>query len=243
MGTAAGPPRASAALTLVVLVLVVLAAAFVGDFSADPVMDPAVSSPRQPESPAPTVTVTASSLPDGERIVVDGGPLAAVTLVLLMLALALLTRFLLRFRGRHGPGGAPLEQADLDHAGTVALASVTLPAWAATSHAALVSGGATSDTIIRCWLDLERMCAEAGAGRTPSQTTSDFASALAATLDVPPLPLTTLNHLYQRARFGQAGRSRSTDPLGPADRDTAVASVDELTRSLAARARHPGVRP
>ena len=243
MGTAAGPPRTPAVLTLIVLVLVVLAAAFVGDFSADPVMNPADSSPRQLESPAPTETVTASPLPDGERIVVDGGTLAAVTLILLMLALALLTRFLLQFRGRHGPDGAPLEQADLHLAGTVTLASVTLPAWATESRAALVSSGATSDTIIRCWLEFERVCAEAGVGRTPTQTTSDFASAVATALDLPPLPLTTLNHLYQRARFGQAGRARSSDPLGPADRGTAVASVDELAQSLAARARHPGVRP
>ncbi|WP_247826522.1 DUF4129 domain-containing protein [Arthrobacter antioxidans] len=243
MGTPAGPTRVPTVMTLIVLVLVVLAAAFVGDFSADPVADPQDSSPRPVQSAAPTETTTAPPLPDGERIVVEGGTLAATALVLLMLALALLTRFLLRFRGRHGPDGDPPQRTELQHPATVALVTVALPEWAAASRAALVSGGSTSDTIIRCWLELERVCAEAGVGRTPPQTTSDFASTVAVTLDLPPLPLASLNHLYQRARFGQAGRNPAADPLGPADRHAAAASVDDLARSLAARARQPGVRP
>ncbi|WP_394252092.1 DUF4129 domain-containing protein [Arthrobacter pityocampae] len=243
MGTTAGPPRAPAVLTLVVLLLTVVAAAFLGEFSADPVTVGPDYSSQQTEQPTPAETVTAPPLPDGGRIVVDGGTLAAATLVLLMLALALLTRFLLRFRGRHGPDGDPPEQADLHHGGALAVVSVALPGWARESQAALVAGGDTTDTIIRCWLELERICAEAGVGRAPSQTTSDFASAVAAALGLPPRPLTTLNHLYQRARFGQAGRSASSDPLGPADRDAAAACVDELGRALAGRARHPEVRP
>ncbi|MBG6223639.1 Na+-transporting methylmalonyl-CoA/oxaloacetate decarboxylase gamma subunit [Arthrobacter sp. CAN_A2] len=243
MGTTAGPQRVPAALTLIVLLLVVLAAAFVGDFSADPVMNPPDGSPQQTESPAPTGTATAPPLPDGERIVIDGGTLVAVFLVLLMLALALLTRLLLRFRGRQGPEGDPPGQADPQHSGAVALASVALPDWAKESRAALGRGGGTSDTIIRCWLELERVCAEAGVGRAPTQTTSDFASTVAGTLDLPPRPLTALNQLYQRARFGQTGRDHAGDPLGPADRDAAAASLDELARSLATRARQPEVSP
>ncbi|WP_434993795.1 DUF4129 domain-containing protein [Arthrobacter sp. Ld5] len=242
MGTTAGPPRAAAVLTLIVLVLGVLAAGFLGDFSADPVMVPPDSSPQETDAPAPTATGTAPSLADGERIVVDGGTLAAVTLLLLMLALALLVRFLLRFRGRHGPDGDPPERSGPLHVGTVPLTTEALPEWARTSRAALAGGGSTSDTVIRCWLELERLCADAGVGRTSTQTTSEFASSVAVTLDLPSLPLTTLNRLYQRARFGQADGDRPAGPLGPGDRDAAAASLDQLECSLAAGARHPEAR-
>ncbi|MHA7238318.1 DUF4129 domain-containing protein [Arthrobacter sp. TMS1-12-1] len=237
MGTTAGPQherQASAVLTLIVLLLVVLAAAFIGDFSATPVMDAPEAPSRRTESPAPAESVPATPLPDGERIVVDGGTLAAVALVLLMLALALLTRFLLRFRIRQGPDGVPPEQADPHYAGTEARVPAALPHWAKESRAALAGGGAdTPDAIIRCWLELERACTEVGIGRTAAQTTSEFASTVATVLDLPPRPLTTLNHLYQRARFGRSGRNGPPNPLGPTDRRAAAACVDELARSLA----------
>ncbi|MHA7281764.1 DUF4129 domain-containing protein [Arthrobacter sp. TMS2-4] len=243
MGTTAGPPRAPAVLALIVLALTVLAAAFLGEFSAEPVTVAPDSSTRRTDAPPPTATVTAPPPSEGERLVIDGGTLAAGALILLMLAVALLTRFLLRFRGRHGPDGDSPEQAGPHHAGTVTLVSEALPRWVRESSAALLDGGSTSDAVIRCWLEFERICADAGVGRTRTQTTSDFASVVAIRLDLPPGPLTTLNHLYQRARFGRAGQDRSTGSLGPADREAAAASVDELGRSLAARARHSGARP
>ncbi len=224
-----------------VLVLAVLAAGFMGDFSAEPVLEPPIAAPQQDSSPVPSPSGTPEPLPDdGVRIIIDGGTAAAALLILVMAGLALLVRFVLRFRTQQGSEDGVLHQTALQQPGTLTLVADPLSAWTESSRTALTAGTDTSDAVIRCWLDLERLCAEAGVGRRPTQTTSDFAGAVSARLDLPAQPLATLNRLYQRARFGGAGGGRSPERLGPADRDAAVASISALSHALASRGERAG---
>lgn len=237
MGTKGSPRRAAPAtpvvLTVIMLVLAVLAAGFMGDFSADPVVEPpsAVRAPENP--PTPSATGTPGPSPDGGRLEISGDWAVAALLILGMTALALLVRFLLRFRPQHPTGDGPLEQADLQQQDLPALAADALPAWTDASHALLTEEADTSDAVIRCWLDFESLCSAVGVVRTPAQTTSDFAAAAAAALELPLPPLATLTRLYQRARFGRTGTGAL--PLGRDERELAVAAVRELAAALPSR--------
>lgn len=224
------------ALTVLMIVLAVLAAGHMGEFTAEPVLEPPVAAGGQETLPTPPATGTPAPLPeDGERLEINGGTAAAALLVLVLLALALLVRFLLRFHGGQAADDRSMARAELQQPGALALVADALPAWTEASGDLLRNDNDTSDAVIRCWLDLERLCAEAGAGREPTQTTTDFASAVSVALDLPPAPLTTLNRLYQRARFGRSGPAPLRDTLLPADRAAAVACIDELSAALAAR--------
>ncbi|WP_104179021.1 DUF4129 domain-containing protein [Arthrobacter sp. B0490] len=245
MGTKGSPRRAAPAapivLTVIMLVLAVLAAGFMGDFSADPVVEPP-SAVRAPEgAPTPSATGTPEPSPDGERLEISGDWAVGALLILGMAVLALLVRFLLRFRVQQAAEDGLLEQADLQPQDLPALAADALPAWADASDALLTEEADTSDAVIRCWLDFERLCAADGVGRTPAQTTSDFASAAAATLELPLPPLATLTRLYQRARFGRTGTGCAV-PLGQDERELAITSVRELAAALPSRRTGAGAR-
>jgi len=238
--SADGSSAIPALLTVVVLILAVVAAGFMGTFSADPVLEPGVAVDSQESTPAPSPSGTPQPLPDGaDRVVISGDVLAGVVLLLLTGGLALLVRFLLRSRRRRMSGEGLLEQTDLQQPGTLELVARELPTWTETSSAALAADEDTSDAVIRCWLDFERLCAAAGVGRRPTQTTSDFASSAAEALDLPEEPLSALNHLYQRARFGRTG-SNTRSPLCPRDRELARTSISTLRHALSARGRGIG---
>ncbi|MEC5198099.1 hypothetical protein RCH21_000307 [Arthrobacter sp. PL16] len=245
MGTKGTPRHAKAALgvpallTVLVLVLTVVAAGFIGRFTAQPVVDPPVDVVGQESTATPSATVMTEPPADSEPLVISGDTAAAALLILAMAGLALLVRFLLRFRRRHIAGSGFLEQADLQQPGTLALVNDALPAWTEATRTALAGDADTSDAVIRCWLDFEHLCAVAGAGRTPAQTTSDFATAVAAGLDLPAEPLTSLNRLYQRARFGRTDDD-APQRLGHDDRELALSSVIELSIALAAHRRIAG---
>ncbi len=224
-----GFPAISGLFTVAVVLLLVLAAGFTGDFSADPVIDGPVTSADELTIPTATATPSLDVLPDdGERLVIPGDIAAAALVILLMIVLALLARFLGRLRSRPVPDGSAPEQTDLQEPGTLDLVADALPAWARAAETALASDDATSDVVIRCWLEFERRCARAGVGRRPTQTTSDFAAAASAALTLPEPPLVALNRLYQQARFGHG-------VLLPRDRALAATSVAELAAALAAR--------
>jgi hypothetical protein len=245
VGTKGTPRHARAALgvpallTVLVLVLTVIAAGFIGRFTAQPVVDPPVDVVGRQSTAAPSATAMTEPPAEGDPLVISGDTAAAALFLLAMAGLALLVRFLLRFRRQHATGNGFPEQADLQQPGTLALVNDALPAWTDATRTALAGDADTSDAVIRCWLDFEHLCAVAGAGRTPAQTTSDFATAVAAGLDLPAEPLTSLNRLYQRARFGQSD-SHAPQRLGPDDRELALSCVTELSAALAAHSRITG---
>ncbi|KNC14674.1 hypothetical protein AC792_15560 [Arthrobacter sp. RIT-PI-e] len=221
-------------LTLLALLLVVLAAASAGALSADPVLDARVQQREQPV-PSPTATVEPVEPENAaEPHVIPGDLLLGALVVLLVGALALLVRFVLRVRRR---SGSRSQEADQRHTGTPEVGIVQaethpLTAWAEETRTALSSGGTTSDVVIRCWLDLERRCAAAGLVRGPSRTTSAFAAAAAASPGLPARPLSALHRLYQRARFGGSGAASASAALTPAARAPAAARVEELAAAL-----------
>ncbi|MEG9248736.1 DUF4129 domain-containing protein [Arthrobacter sp. Soc17.1.1.1] len=237
MATKLRPRRASgtpvgAALTVIMLVLAVLAAGFVGDFSADPVVEAPAAVREQPSAPPPTATGTPEPQPDGERVEIAGDWAVAALLVLAMAGLALLVRFLLRFRAQREAEDGVSEQTDPQQHDPRSLAADALPAWTDAAQALLASDADTSDVVIRCWLGFERLCAAAGVARTRAQTTSDFATVAAKALDLPRDPLAVLTRLYQRARFG---RGEPASPLGRDDRERALTAVRELSAALPSR--------
>ncbi len=216
------------------LVLAVLAAAFMGDFSADPVVGPPAAVQDQPDTPVPTATGSPDPLPDGERLEIGGDWAVAAVVVLGMVGLALLMRFLLRFRTQRESEDGPSEQTALQRQDLRVLAAHALRDWTDSSQALLAAGADTSDAVIRCWLDFECLCAAAGVVRTRAQTTSDFAAVAAAALDLSPAPLAVLVGLYQRARFGRAGGG-TPSPLGRDDQERALTAVRELSAALPSR--------
>lgn len=233
-------PGTAALLTTLVLVLALLAAGFVGGFSADPVLEPTITTPQQESIPTPSPSGSAGPPADSQgRFVIDASLAAGALLVLVMLGVALLVRWLLRFRGEDPPDGRLVEQTTPHRFGALAPVDAALPAWAEATRDALAGGGDTSDTVIRCWLDLERICARAGAGRRATQTTSDFAADVAAALDLPAEPLATLNRLYQRARFARTDAESTAEstaqPLGEGERRAAAESIATLSSALAGR--------
>lgn len=235
-------------LTVVVLVLAVVAAGFMGRLTAQPVIDAPVTTAAQESTaePTPAVSGPAEPVPDAERLIISGDTAAGAILLLVMISLALLVRLLLRIRRRPERDGSP-EPTGLQQAGSPGLVDDVLPSWTEDAERALTDSADTSDAVIRCWLAFEDLCAAAGVGRTPAQTTSDFAAAAASALDLPPRPLTALNRLYQRARFSASGpHPDATDPgmtapgaagahLDAADRELALACVRALSAAVAAR--------
>lgn len=91
------------------------------------------------------------------------------------------------------------------------------------------SGGEPGDTVVRAWLVLERATADAGLGRRPHQTPTEFTTEVLAGLRVDAAALDRLRVVYQRARF-------SSRPVTAADVDTARAALDRLVDDLSQRA-------
>lgn len=239
---------APALLTVLVLVLAVAAAGFMGRLTAEPVIDAPVATATQESTaePTPIVSDVPEPVPDAERLVISGDTAAGAILLLVTIGLALLVRLLLRIGQRPERDGSP-EPTGLQQAGSPALVDDVLPSWTEDAERALTGSADTSDAVIRCWLAFEDLCAAAGVVRTPAQTTSDFAATAASALDLPPRPLTALNRLYQRARFGASvpplhatapgttTRNAAGGHLDAADREMALAGVRALSAAVAAR--------
>lgn len=230
-----------ALLTILVVITTILAAGLLGEFTADPVLDGPVPVTERTVAPLPSATPTTEP-PAGaqDRLEIDGGTLVATALVIVLALLALLVRVILSLRRGVGDRRRDVERADLQPDGVAARLEERLPAWTVTARAALEDDVDTSDAVIRCWLELERSCAVAGAARRPTQTTSDFAASVSAALAVPAQALATLTVLYQRARFGRAG---AAERLTTDDRDAALAAVTALSGALDARRASSGGHP
>lgn len=225
-------------LTVVVLVLAVLAAGSMGELSARPVVDAGAGAVEPTSVPTPSAEVVPEPpVDDGDRLQLDPSVVVAASVLLVVGLLALLVRFLLRLRSRPPIRGGSLDGALVRPPGTLEPVAEPLPAWTRIAEDELAKSTDTSDAVIRCWLAFEQLSAGAGTPRRPTQTTSDFAAAAARSLDLPMDAVTTLNRLYQRARFARERRD-GHEALGPAERALALYSV----RLLAATARN-GERP
>ncbi|HEX3590969.1 MAG TPA: DUF4129 domain-containing protein [Pseudonocardiaceae bacterium] len=93
------------------------------------------------------------------------------------------------------------------------------------------AGGPPGDAVQQAWLALEEAAAESGTARLPQQTSTEFTAAVLAAHRVDPDALATLRGLYQRARFGEP------DSVTEADAELAIAALDTIAETLAARRR------
>lgn len=92
--------------------------------------------------------------------------------------------------------------------------------------------GEPGDAVVRAWLLLERSCADAGTGRRPHQTPTEFTTDVLTGLRVDPDALGRLRRLYQRARF-------SSRPVTDDDVAQARTALDRLIADLDRRAETP----
>jgi hypothetical protein len=90
-------------------------------------------------------------------------------------------------------------------------------------------GGPPADAVQQAWLALEEAAADSGTARRPDQTATEFTAAVLAAHEVDIGALDTLRDLYHRARFAAPGA------VTDADADIALAALDRIIASLAAR--------
>jgi hypothetical protein len=85
--------------------------------------------------------------------------------------------------------------------------------------------GPVADAIIRCWLRVEDALRDAGSGRRPSETSTEFVERILSSHGVHPSSLRALAELYREARF-------STHALGEDARASARAEWEAVRADL-----------
>ena len=129
--------------------------------------------------------------------------------------------WLWRHRWRPPPKPATI---DVEALPDVAELTEALGRDAAARLASLQQGDARNG-IVRCWLRLEEVIAEAGLPRDPAETSSEFTVRVLHVLDLDPHAIGTLAGLYREARF-------SEHTLDEAARTTARSMVQQLHGDL-----------
>lgn len=86
------------------------------------------------------------------------------------------------------------------------------------------------DAVVQCWRRLERLAADAGVERVPTQTSEEFTIAVLATTSADAPALRRLGGLFRQAVY-------STHPLDDRDRADALGSLERLRDSLTEGAR------
>jgi hypothetical protein len=81
--------------------------------------------------------------------------------------------------------------------------------------------------IIRCYARFEHAAAASGVARTPWSTPMEFMREALRRLPIPRTAVPTLTRLFELARY-------SHHPLGPPERDQALAALDEIRTSMTA---------
>ena len=166
----------------------------------------------------PTVTVTVPPVaPD--RQVDESGFLQVIGSLLVIAIVVGLVRFL-RWRARRPPRRR-LERRRNRRDFAVLPEVDELPV-AVDVHAAreaLAGDGDPRNSIIACWMELERQAATAGLARRTSETSAEYAERVLSGSPVDPVPIGDLAALYREARFSRhelddGHRSRAFDALG-----------------------------
>jgi hypothetical protein len=81
--------------------------------------------------------------------------------------------------------------------------------------------------IVRCYARFERAAAASGVARAPWSTPMEFMREALRRLPIPRTAVPTLTRLFELARY-------SHHPLGPPERDQALAALDEIRTAMAA---------
>jgi hypothetical protein len=126
----------------------------------------------------------------------------------------------------HRPPAPP--ELDVDALPDVRAVSAALGGDADTQLARL-GEGEVRNGIVRCWLRLEEVIAQAGLPRDPAETSSEFTVRVLHALDLDPRAIGGLARLYREARF-------SEHPMDESARSAAQAMLAQLHADLRALA-------
>jgi hypothetical protein len=101
---------------------------------------------------------------------------------------------------------------------------------------AAIQEGSPRNGIVRCWLRLEDIIADAGMPRAPWETSAEFTVRVLKALDVDPRAIGSLARLYREARFSdhrldETSRAAARSALEQLHRDLEVARPTERGRS------------
>lgn len=198
-------------LSVLVALLVILGAGFVGPLSATPWLEVSQNTtPLLPESNSddepPEDRTPNASADIGSTVGEIATVLAFILALVLMAAVVRLVRSRRgqdnRGRGAYAVGAATVEENLPEHAAEQI--SRTL------ADAAASLSGPTDfpDAVLRCWLEVERATRLAGVPRLPHQTTSEFTSRVLESFNAPRPDVLSLQRLYQRVRFGTGNATR-----------------------------------
>lgn len=168
--------------------------------------------------------------PDGPELLVlqiAAAAVLAVAIALLIRALAGSLRDAIRgSASRGGRPGRPVAFPAADPAAALAEAASV----AADDLRRAASGRMDpAEAVVRAWVRVESVAAELGIPRRDTQTATEFTATLLRNRMVDPSAVGTLLDIYGAARFG-------TDPLAPADLQTAQTAFRAVHRELADRA-------
>lgn len=191
-----------------------------GTLGGTAVPPPAATPTSTTATPTPTASAgdLASHLP--QTPVAVGAVLRALLLVAVVVAGALLLRWLWqvvpRYRSRVRTGTLPLPPPEADPEEVVRGADQRL---------ALLLEGEPRNAIVACWVDLEAAVERTGLDRRPAETPTELTRRVLTTWEVSPRHLDRLADLYREARF-------SRHPLHEGHREAAVHHLTALHEDL-----------
>jgi len=188
--------------------------------------------PPSPQQPTPADTESVGSgnvreqlLDTRQRIDLSWlGELILWAIILTFLAVAgwLLVQL---WRNRWHPPARP-EDVEFDVLPQVEAVAEALTQDADAQLAAMAEGSARN-AIVRCWLRLEEVIAQAGFPRNPWETSAEFTVRILKRLDLDPRAIGALSRLYGEARF-------SEHELDESARTAARAALEQLHSDLRA---------
>lgn len=218
-------PLLAAALPTGLVLLVLATVAGPADLFARPGRPPTFpsGSPRPTQSGATANPLQrAYDAPKSHTFAWVGTLLAWIVIALIVLAAALVLRWLWLHRPRRDaarttPRFEPVPVASLEEALAADRAG----------QGARLDEGDPRNGIVRCWLRLEEVIAEAGLPRHPAETSTEFTVRVLKSLDIDPVAIGRLAALFREARF-------SDHRLPETMRDQARDALDAIHRELGA---------
>lgn len=221
------------AVAVVVLLLVTLGATSPRPALFEIIPRPVSTAPLEPASEPPVTAAASPSpmlpVPDQEPWRIPEWVGEVVKILAGAVVIALVVIFLVRLAGAMvrtdrrraaGPSGNEAEIPEIDDDELAETVAATV--------ASLRQGIPVEGAVIECWRRLERLAADAGILRRPTQTSQEFTVGVLGHAVVDATALQDLAELYRQALF-------STHHLTNADRERAIAALEALSSQLIRR--------
>lgn len=228
-------------LGILTLLLVVIAAGFVGPLNAvapDLELNNGALLPTAEPTPSSTESAQDESqeLPDATG---SSLPVVIFTIVLLVCTFYLVS-FLASLRRERLPYADQVDYVhDSSAAGSPEADRGVVVDGLARAEAELHGPADSRNAVVACWLALERATSTAGLPRIRQETTSEYAGRVLTAFSAPAAHVAVLRRLYDRARFGVNAGARMTEEDLDSAR-TSLAAISAAVSSHDPAARHPG---